>query len=108
MVDFYGKEATAEFGEVTVTVFKRTFALELKLFMEKVLREKGKNCKPPTLEELKCEMEGSGTYSEIFPEIFKLLEILLALPVGTATVERSFSEMKLVKTRLRNRLSDIT
>ena len=32
--------------------------------------------------------------------------MLLALPVGTATVERSFSEMKLVKTRLRNRLSD--
>ena len=32
--------------------------------------------------------------------------MLLALPVGTATVERSFSEMNLVKTRLRNRLSD--
>ena len=51
-------------------------------------------------------MEGSGTYSEIFPEIFKLLNILLALPVETATVERSFGEMKLVKTRFRNRLSD--
>ena len=122
LVYFYGKEATAEFGEVTVTspplvdgekvftewrLFKRAFALELKSFMEKkALREKGKNCKLPTLEELKGEMEGSGTYSEIFPEIFKLLEILLALPVGTATVERSLSEMKLVKTRLRNRLSD--
>ena len=33
-------------------------------------------------------------------------DILLALSIGTATVERSFSEMKLVKTRLRNRLSD--
>ena len=32
--------------------------------------------------------------------------ILLALPVGTATVERTFSQMKLVKTRLRNRISD--
>ncbi len=31
---------------------------------------------------------------------------LLALPVGTATVERSFSHMKMIKTRLRNRLSD--
>ena len=29
-----------------------------------------------------------------------------ALPVGTATVERSFSQMKLIKTRLRSRLSD--
>ena len=39
--------------------------------------------------------------------MFKLLNILLTLPVGTATVERSFSQMKLVKTRLRNRVSDI-
>ena len=29
----------------------------------------------------------------------------MALPVGTASVERSFSQMKLIKTRLRNRLS---
>ena len=54
---------------------------------KKVLREKGNNCKAPTLEDFKGEMEGSGTYSEIFPEIFKLLDILLALPVGTATVK---------------------
>ena len=38
--------------------------------------------------------------------MMKLLNILLILPVGTATVERSFSDMKMIKTRLRNRLSD--
>ena len=27
--------------------------------------------------------------------------------VGTATVERSFSQMKMIKTRLRNRLGDL-
>ena len=32
--------------------------------------------------------------------------ILLTLPVGTATVERSFSQLKLVKMRLRSRISD--
>ena len=31
---------------------------------------------------------------------------MMALPVSTATVERMFSQMKLIKTRLRNRLSD--
>ena len=31
---------------------------------------------------------------------------MLTLPVGTATVERSFSQMKMIKTRLRNRLND--
>ena len=118
----YEKDATAEFGGTTVSspplvdgeevlaewrVFKLAFAMELKSFMEKkALKEKGKDCKPPTLQELKGEMEVSGAYSDMFPEIFKLLNILLALPVGTATIERSFSQMKLVKTRFRNRISD--
>ena len=31
---------------------------------------------------------------------------MMALPVSTATVERTFSQMKLIKIRLRNRLSD--
>ena len=31
---------------------------------------------------------------------------MLTLPVGTATIERSFSQMKIIKTRLRNRLND--
>ena len=39
--------------------------------------------------------------------MFKLLNIVLTLPVGTASVELSFSYMKLIKTRLRNRLSDV-
>ena len=52
-------------------------------------------------------MESTNAYTDIFPEIFKLLNILLTLPVGTATVERSFSQMKLIKTRLRSRISDV-
>ena len=32
---------------------------------------------------------------------------MMALPVGTASVERSFSQMKLIKTRLRSCLSDL-
>ena len=51
-------------------------------------------------------MESTEEYTSIFPEMFKLLNILPSLPVGTATVERSFSKMKLIKTRLRSRISD--
>ncbi len=36
------------------------------------------------------------------------MNILLAIPVSTATVERSFSQMKLVKNRLGSRLSDVS
>ena len=34
------------------------------------------------------------------------LYIFLVLPIGTASVERSFSHLKMIKTRLRSRLSD--
>ena len=37
----------------------------------------------------------------------KLLNVWLACTVGTATVERSFSQMKEIKISLRNRISDI-
>ena len=40
----------------------------------------------------------------MFPNISTLAKICLAIPVGTASVERSFSQMKLIKTRLRNRI----
>ena len=35
-----------------------------------------------------------------------MMNIFLALPIGTASVERSFSHLKMIKTRLRSRLSD--
>ncbi len=58
------------------------------------------------MQDIKVEMESSDAYTEIFPAIFTLMNLILSLPVGTATVERTFSQMKLVKTRLRNRISD--
>jgi hypothetical protein len=38
--------------------------------------------------------------------VYQLLKLAMILPVATATVERSFSTMKIVKTRLRNQMSD--
>ncbi|MCI12976.1 zinc finger MYM-type protein 1-like, partial [Trifolium medium] len=42
----------------------------------------------------------------VYPLVYLLLKLALILPVATATVERSFSAMKIVKTRLRNRMGD--
>ena len=80
-------------------IFKRAFVREKKNLIE----NNNKLSRP----ELMKEMESSGGYAALFPEIFKLIKILLALPVGTATVEHSFSQMKLIKSRLRSRISDI-
>ncbi|KAM7478024.1 hypothetical protein LguiA_026237 [Lonicera macranthoides] len=41
-----------------------------------------------------------------FPLVYMLIKLALLLPVATATVERIFSAMKLIKTQLRNRLGD--
>ena len=46
------------------------------------------------------------SYACIFLEAFKMMNIFLALPMDTASVERSFSQLKMIKTRLRSCLSD--
>ena len=58
----------------------------------------------PSMQEILDELNKSHTYGGIFPETWKLLN--MALPVGTAAVERSFNQMKLIKTRLCSCLSD--
>ena len=44
----------------------------------------------------------------IFPNLVKLLQIYQIIPLTTATVERSFSTLKLVKSNLRNHLKEDT
>ncbi|WVZ91399.1 hypothetical protein U9M48_037579 [Paspalum notatum var. saurae] len=44
--------------------------------------------------------------SEEYYLIDRLIRLVLTLPVSTATTERAFSAMKLVKTRLRNKMGD--
>jgi hypothetical protein len=38
--------------------------------------------------------------------VFRVIVLLLTLPVSTATTERAFSAMNIVKTRLRNKIED--
>ena len=63
-----------------------------------------RNTSPPSLQDIKHTMDTS--HACIFPETFKMLNIFLVLPIGTASVERSFSHLKITKTRLHSRLSD--
>ncbi|XP_057468721.1 uncharacterized protein LOC130757922 [Actinidia eriantha] len=44
--------------------------------------------------------------SAVYPLIYRLLKLALVLPVATASVERAFSALKIVKSRLRNRMGD--
>ncbi|KAL4580987.1 hypothetical protein LXL04_017193 [Taraxacum kok-saghyz] len=40
------------------------------------------------------------------PKVYLLLKLALILPVATASVERAFSAMKLIKTDIRNKMGD--
>jgi hypothetical protein len=44
--------------------------------------------------------------STIYQLIDRLIRLILTLPVSTVTTKRAFSAMKIVKTRLRNRMED--
>ncbi|KAL6573704.1 hypothetical protein OROHE_002163 [Orobanche hederae] len=43
---------------------------------------------------------------KVFTLVYLLIKLAMILPVATATVERTFSAMNVVKNRLRNRMGD--
>ena len=52
------------------------------------------------------ELASNDMIKTLFPNLSKIGTICLSIPVTTASVERSFSQMKLIKTRLRSSLND--
>ncbi len=44
----------------------------------------------------------------LFPNLHKLATICLSVPISTASAERSFSDIKLIKNRLHNRLTELS
>uniref|UniRef100_A0A0A9E8I2 DUF4371 domain-containing protein n=1 Tax=Arundo donax TaxID=35708 RepID=A0A0A9E8I2_ARUDO len=54
---------------------------------------------------LAMKMVETGTHI-VFPLVYRLIELALLLPVATASVERAFSAMNIIKTDLRNKMDD--
>ena len=42
----------------------------------------------------------------VFPLVYKLIELALILPVSTTSIERDFSAMKIIKSKLRNKINN--
>ena len=117
LADFYGNDATVEYEGTIYTssplLDRDKLLSEWKTFRRALIQEKKSIMQTtrnsqPSLQDILQSMQEYEAYKSIFPQMFSLMNILLAIPMSTATVERSFSQMKLVKNRLRNRLSDVS
>ncbi len=114
LADFYGNDATVEYDGTVFTSYplinRDELLSEWKTFRRALVQEKKsimlRNPRP-TLQDIQS-MQEHEAYKSIFPQMFCLINVLLSIPMSTATVERSFSQMKLVQNRLRNRLSDVS
>ena len=67
-----------------------------------LLVNKPENNMKSQLKELVC----NDMMRTLFPNLCKIATITLSIPVSTASVERSFSQMKLIKARLRSSQND--
>ena len=117
LADFYGNDATVVYEGTRYTssplLDRDEFLSEWKTFRRALIQEKKSIMQTtrnsqPSLQDTLQSMQEYEAYLSIFPQMFSLMNILLAIPMSTATVERSFSQMKLVKNRLRNRHSDVS
>jgi hypothetical protein len=53
-----------------------------------------------------CQALAKAQKSKTYYFLDRLIRLILTLPVFIATIERAFSVMKIVKTRLRNKMED--
>ena len=54
------------------------------------------------------ELLTNDLHRALFPNLHKLATICLSMPISTASAERNFSDMKLIKNRLRNCLTELS
>lgn len=107
LADHYGTEMPAEtvqgdeYTKQPVIPTSPEIHTEWKTFRNYMARKPEEDMKA----QLK-ELASNKMLVTMFPNLSTLANVVLTIPVSTASVERSFSQMKLIKTRLRNRLGE--
>jgi hypothetical protein len=78
--------------------------IELNTYIDNV-RADARFAQMDTISELGKLMIGTNKNLS-FPLVYRLLKLVLVLPIATSSVERCFSVVKIVKTDLQNRMGD--
>ena len=107
LIEHYGAEQPAETvqgdGYTKEVLISPELRTEWKTFRSYLSKQpKGTLCSQLT------ELSTDEMLTTIFPNISTLANICLTIPVSTASVERSFSQIKLIKIRIRNRIGQFS
>ncbi|XP_025414908.1 52 kDa repressor of the inhibitor of the protein kinase-like [Sipha flava] len=89
LIDFYNHDLADNNKDILIS--------ELKLWQRKIL---------PLDKQSTNAMDALIICNDMYPNIYKLLQILATLSVSTASSERSFSSLQRIKTYLRNTMSE--
>ncbi|TYI36761.1 hypothetical protein ES332_A03G164000v1 [Gossypium tomentosum] len=114
-IDTHLQELKSRFNENVVELLTLTIALDPKEFFK--LFDIDKICilvnkfypeyfSQQEKERLPYELKHYELDSVMYPLVDRLICLILTLPVSTTSLERAFSAMKIVKTRLRSKMKD--
>ena len=104
LIAHYGEDREAETvdgEEIVKAAISTEIRTEWKTFHQLLVKQP----QDTTASQLK-ELVSNDMLKAMFPNLNKIASIGLMIPVSTASVERSFSQMKMIKTRLHNSLGD--
>ena len=104
LLDHYGKDKPAKTLNEEDVMKKGLISTDVRTEWQTFRTLLSKKSKDSTELQLK-ELITNDMLVAMFPNLHKIAFVGLSLPVSTASVERSFSQMKLIKTHLRNSLS---
>ncbi|XP_070679298.1 uncharacterized protein [Malus domestica] len=96
---------TTNFYYYRVDLYFQVLVLQLKELIDRFNEMHSEFSSLRIIRDLAKELVKTGR-CESYKLVYKLLTLILVLPVATASVERAFSAMKIVKTPLRNKMGD--
>ncbi|CAF4388677.1 unnamed protein product, partial [Rotaria magnacalcarata] len=100
----YGDEEIRTIQQHYSSDFDESIMYEWKTFRTYLLTQK-QGGKLMTQREVCMKLVQDGMLKDIYPQLSLAAEIFLIAPISTATVERDFSTMNRILTKLRNRLT---
>ena len=106
LLDYYGKANSLELNGAIIPIVpdidKDDTVAEWRIFKGLLYNQ----FKSSSVQDVTCAVLASESQCLMFPNLVEPLQIYEIIPLTTATVERSFSTLKLVKTNLRNCLRE--